>query len=189
MSNNLPIQLGLCCLNITLKKKMIPIYPSRKIIQRIIKERGIGELKRRVEQNIEDLIKMIHWNEKNGIKVFRLTSDLFPHKTNPNVENYTYDFVKDLLKEVGKISKQYDQRLTFHPGFHNVIGTPDEDTFQKTINDLNYHCEVLDLMEMDKHSVLVIHGGGVYGDKQKTLDRWCTNYDKIPMNIKKRLVL
>jgi len=189
MSDNKPVQLGLCCLNITLKNQIIPIYPSRKIIQRIIKERGICELKRRVYQNIEDLIKMIEWNEQNGIKVFRLTSELFPHKTNPNVEDYTYDFVKDNLLAVGDLSRKYNQRLTFHPGFHNVVGTPTEDTFQKTINDLNYHCEVLDMMKMDKHSVLVIHGGGVYDDKAKTLDRWCVNYYRLPINIQKRLVL
>ncbi len=189
MSENKPIQLGLCCLNITLKKEVPSIYPSRTIIQRIIKERGIAELKRRVEQNMEDLIKMIEWNEQNGIKVFRLTSELFPHKTNPNVENYTYDFVKLELKLAGDLAKKYNQRLTFHPGFHNVIGTPTENTFKKTIEDLNYHCEVLDLMGMDKHSIMVVHGGGIYNDKEKTLERWCENYQKLPDKIKNRLVL
>lgn len=189
MSTTKPIQLGLCCLNITLKKQCIPIYPSRTIIQRVIKEKGIGELKRRVEQNIQDLLKMIEWNEQNGIKVFRLTSDLFPHKTNPNVEDYTYDFVKSELLEAGLLAKKYNQRLTFHPGFHNVIGTPKEDVFRKTIADLQYHCEVLDLMQMDKHSVLVVHGGGIYQNKAETLDRWCHNYNRLPDIIKKRLVL
>ena len=41
---------------------------------------------------MEDTVKLIEWNEKNGIKVFRLSSQLFPHKTNPSVEDYTYDF-------------------------------------------------------------------------------------------------
>ena len=189
MSKNKPVQLGLCCLNITLKQRMIPIYPSRTIIQRIIVRDGIGELQRRVEQNIEDLIKMVIWNERNGIKVFRLSSNLFPHKTNPNVEDYTYDFVRDKLEKVGELSRRYNQRLTFHPGFHNVVGTPDESTFQTPIEDLNYHCEILDIMKMDKDSVLVIHGGGTYGNKQKTLDRWCDNYNRLPENIKRRLVL
>ena len=53
---------------------------------------------------MEDLIKMVIWNEINGIKVFRLSSDLFPHKTNPNVEDYTFDFVKVQLKKVGQLS-------------------------------------------------------------------------------------
>ena len=42
---------------------------------------------------------MIQWNEDNGIKVFRITSDLFPHKANPDVEDYTFDFAKDILKK------------------------------------------------------------------------------------------
>ena len=28
---------------------------------------------------------MMDWNEANGIKVFRLSSELFPHKSNPKV--------------------------------------------------------------------------------------------------------
>ena len=100
MSNNKSIQLGLCCLNITLRQAYPSIYPSRSIIQRIIKEKGLDEVKTRVIENCKDLIKMIEWNEKNGIKVFRITSDLFPHKANPDVENYDFDFAINLLKKL-----------------------------------------------------------------------------------------
>ena len=84
-SINRPIQLGLCCLNITLKGHKPPIYPSRKIIMRIIEERGMNELKSRILANLNDLLYMIRWNQENGIKVFRLSSELFMHKTNPKV--------------------------------------------------------------------------------------------------------
>ena len=48
---------------------------------------------------------------------------------------------------------------------------------------------MLDLMELDENSVMVIHGGGVYKNKEETIKRWCDNYLKLPENIKKRLVL
>ena len=58
---------------------------------------------------------MIEWNEQNGIKVFRLSSELFPHKTNPLVPSYTFDFAVDLLKQAGKLAKSYNQDLHFIP--------------------------------------------------------------------------
>ena len=42
---------------------------------------------------------------------------------------------------------------------------------------------------MGKNSVMVVHGGGIYGDKEKTKKRWCENYKKLPENVRKRLVL
>ena len=39
--------------------------------------------------------------------------------------------------------------------------------FQQTIYDLKYHADVLDLMRLDNNSVMVVHGGGLYGDKEK----------------------
>ena len=41
MSVNKPVQLGLCCMNMTLKAKP-PVYASRKIIVRIIDQKGIN---------------------------------------------------------------------------------------------------------------------------------------------------
>ena len=189
ISMNLPVQLGLCCMNTTLKKEKIPVYCSRRIIMRIIDEKGIDELKQRVIKNLQDLLKMIDWNEENGIKVFRLSSELFPHKTYPKVPDYDYDFAIDLLKQIGEKARKYNHRLTFHPGQYNVLASNTKKTYQQTIKHLTYHNEVLELMEMGKDSVMVIHGGGVYGEKEKTKLRWCENYQKLKKNIQDRLVL
>ena len=189
MSFNQQIQLGLCCMNTTLREGKPSIYASRRINQKTIREKGIEECKRRVIDNLKDIIKMIEWNEQNGIKVFRLSSDIFPHKANPNVENYSFDFAKDLLKEAGDLAKKYNQRITMHPGQYNVVGTPNEDVFHKTILDLDYQAELLDLMGMGKNSVMVVHGGGLYGDKVAAKDRWCKNYQRLPQRVKNRLVL
>ena len=189
MSENKSIQLGLCCLNTILRERSPPIYSSRRMIIRTIKEKGINALTDKIIQNLKDTIQLIRWNEINGIKVFRISSELFPHKSNPKIENYTFDFAIDLLKKIGKKAKKYNQRLTFHPGQYNVVGSPDKKCFEQTINDLSYHAEVLDLMELDQNSVMVVHGGGVYGDKEKTKERWCNQYQLLPENVKKRLVL
>ena len=149
MSENKPIQLGLCCLNTILRKQKPPVFASRKMIIRTVEEKGINTLKEKIIQNLKDVLTMMDWNEENGIKVFRLSSELFPHKSNPKVENYDFDFAKDLLKQIGEKSKKYNQRLTFHPGQYNVIVTPSEKAFKQTIADLSYHAEVLDLIELE----------------------------------------
>ena len=97
---------------------------------------------------------MIQWNEDNGIKVFRLSSELFPHKTNPEIEDYTFDFALEKLQRAGALARKYNQRITFHPGQYNVLGTPNESALKKTIDDLTYHATVLDLMGMDDKSLM-----------------------------------
>uniref|UniRef100_A0A6C0IXS4 Uncharacterized protein n=1 Tax=viral metagenome TaxID=1070528 RepID=A0A6C0IXS4_9ZZZZ len=189
MSLNKPVQLGLCCMNITLKNTDNPIYASRTMIQRKIKELGLDELKSRIIKNLIDLEKMIEWNEQNGIKVFRISSDLFPHKTNPDVESYDYDFAKPYLKKAGDLAKKYNQRITMHPGQYNVVGTPNKQSFKKTIDDLLYQATILDLMGMDNNSVMVVHGGGIYGDKELTKARWCKQFSELPKTVQNRLVL
>jgi len=184
-----PVQLGLCCMNTTLKKLKPSVYASRRIIVRIVDERGIEELKLRITKNLEDMLKMMDWNEENGIKVFRMSSEMFLHKTNPKVVEYDYDFAVDLLKQIGAKSKKYSQRLTFHPGQYNVLSSLTKRAYEQTIKDLTYHAEVLDLMDLGVDSVMVIHGGGVYKDKAGTKARWCDNYKKLEDKVRSRIVL
>ena len=189
MSENRPVQLGLCCMNSMLRSQKPSIFASRKMIIRSVEEKGIDALKEKIIQNLEDVLSLMDWNEQNGIKVFRLSSELFPHKSNPNVENYTFDFAHSLLKQIGERSRKYNQRLTFHPGQYNVVGSPNKQSFDQTNNDLTYHADVLDLMGMSQDSVMVVHGGGVYGNKEATLQRWCEQFKMLSENVQRRLVL
>lgn len=189
MSIPKPIQLGLCCINTELRAEKPPVFCSRKMIIRTIKEKGLDVLKEKILQNLSDAITMIRWNEENGIRVLRLSSELFPHKSNQQIEDYSFDFAHDLLKKVGDEAKKYNHRITFHPGQYNVVGTPTQAAFQQTIRDLSYHATVLDLMGMGVDSVMVVHGGGIYNDKQATIQRWCEQYMLLPDNVRNRLVL
>ena len=189
MSVNKPIQLGLCCLNIELRDRKPSVYCSRRMIIRSIEMKGIAALKTKIIYNLKDLLALISWNEENGIKVLRISSELFPHKSNPKVQDYSFDFAKPLLKQIGDKAKSLNHRLTFHPGQYNVVGTPDESKFKQTISDLTYHATVLDLMGLDHNSVMVVHGGGLYDSKEKTMERWCKQFKELPEIVQKRLVI
>lgn len=158
-------------------------------LSEIDKLAGIQKIKKLVIQNLKDGLKLIEWNSKNNISVMRLSSEIFPHKTNPRIRGYSYKFALPYLKELGDFAKKLNHRLTFHPGQFNVIGTPDDKIFNQTLLELKHHANLLDFMGMGKDSVMVIHGGGVYGDKEKTISRWIENFNKLPENVRSRLVL
>ena len=92
MSENKSIQLGLCCLNIELRECKPSVFSSRSVILKTLHEKGVDNLKAKIVENLQDVLIMMDWNEANGIKVFRLSSDLFPHKSNPKAEDYSLDF-------------------------------------------------------------------------------------------------
>ena len=183
------VRLGLCCLNTKLRDQKPPVFASRRMIVRTVLEQGVDVLKEKILQNLRDVITMIKWNEKHGIKVFRLSSELFPHKTNPAIPDYTFDFAVPLLQEIGNLARSLGHRLTFHPGQYNVVGTPDPARFKQTSDDLEYHATVLDIMGMGDDSVMVVHAGGLYGDKEATKERWCKQFMDLPDCVRRRLVL
>ncbi len=183
------IRLGLCCINTVLRAQKPPVFSSRSIILKTFETKGLGFLQERILQNLRDTLTMMDWNHQNGIHLFRLSSDLFPHKSNPRAPGYTFDFAIDLLKQIGDKSRELDMRLTFHPGQYNVIGTPHPEVFKHTVLELEYHADVLDLMGLGIDSVIVIHGGGIYGDKNSTKRRWCQQFRTLPDNVKSRIVL
>lgn len=136
---------------------------------------------------------MLKWNKAHHIDVMRLSSSLFPQFTNydliPESKRYNMDFAKEALKEVGNFALSNKMRLTFHPGQFNILASPNEKIIEKTILELKMHADIFDIMGLDNNSILTIHGGATYGDKESAINRWILNYKKLPENIKKRLVL
>ena len=205
MATNHNISLGLCCLNTVLReppkkdgKKQEPVFTSRTCRLQTLYEKGVDYLKELGFKNIEDLKKMITWNKENGIHVFRMSSEMFPHISNPKLflfdeekgrEYNSLEWAREKLAEVGQLAKSLGIRLTFHPGQFNQIGAKDDNVFIKTLVDLEWHARVLDMLGTD-NPVMVIHGGGTYGNKEETIKRWQENYKKrVPELIKRFLVL
>ncbi len=183
------LQLGLCCMNMGLREQKPPIFASRTLRIKTVTEQGVDELKSRALKNLDDLMTLIKWNQQHHIKVFRLSSDIFPHMSNPMLPFYGFQFAEEKLKAIGALANKYGQRLTFHPGQYNVLGTPNPKYLDKTIIELNRHAEILDLMDQGKNGVMVIHGGGMYGDKEATKRRWVENFGKLSPSAAERLVL
>lgn len=178
------INLGLCCINTELRKKNI--FNSRTTIR---KNFSIEKAKSLSLLNVKDLIPMIEYNHKNNIKCFRWSSDIFPHFTDTETTPYTIDFAKDDLQRAGQLAQQYSQRIVMHPGQYNQIGAKTASVFEKTIADLDHHAHILDTAGIDENGVVIVHGGGTYGDKESTKRRWIEQFDDLPSRVKRRLVI
>lgn len=178
------INLGLCCINTELRKENI--FNSRNCIRRTY---TIEKAKKLAIQNIKDLIPMIEYNHKNNIKCFRLSSNMFPRFTDSEVEKYDIDFAKPYLKKAGALAKKYGIRILMHPAQFNQVGAENNNVFQNTIFELSHHADILDEMGIDKNGVLIVHGGGRYGDKETTIKRWVQQYFLLPKKVRNRLVI
>lgn len=94
------------------------------------------------------------------------------------------------LQAAGAFAKAHNMRITVHPGQWTQLASPRDVVVDNAILELSYQCEMLDAMGVGNEGVMVIHMGGVYGDKAATLDRFRENYKtKVPDKVKQRLVL
>ena len=182
--------LGYACINMTLGKK--GITTNRSMIKRTFKEKGINYASELGIQNVRDLIEIIKWNEQNGIKLFRMSSDFFPWASEYNLSDLPhYHRISNLLKGAGHLAERYGQRLTAHPGPFNVLVSPKENVVLNTIKDLTTHGETFDLLGLSRtpYNKINIHIGASYGEKQATLERWMDNFRRLHPNTQKRLTL
>jgi len=185
------MKIGYACINSTLQAAG-GITTNRGMRQKTFNEKGLNYVSELALQNCRDLVTIVKWNEEMGIKLFRMSSDLFPWMTLYDFTDLPdYDKIANLLKGVGVLAKKYNHRLTFHPSHFNALGSPNPKVVEKTIKELNKHSNIMDLMGLSvtHYNKINIHVGGAYGDKQSALDRWCNNFDKLSDNTKLRLTI
>ena len=182
--------LGYCCINLNLRNK--PITVNRTCRKITFKQKGMAYVSSLALQNIRDLIEIVKWNEQNGFKVYRMSSDMFPWMSEYELKDLPdFQKISTLLKGVGNLALKYGQRLSFHPGPFNVLGSPNPTLVQKTIKELNQHAEIMDIMGLPQSHFypINIHCNGVYGDKMATMGRWASNYLNLSKSAQARLVV
>jgi len=126
------------------------------------------------------------------IKFLRLSSNVFPFASHAT---YGYRLKDDpsivsLLARVGALANRYSHRITTHPGQFTQLGSPKDSVVEASIRELVYHNEMLEGMGIGVDGVCIVHGGGVYGNKESTLERIkVTIEEKLPVEVRARLVL
>ncbi|KAJ4490928.1 UV-endonuclease UvdE-domain-containing protein [Lentinula aciculospora] len=185
-------RLGYACLNTILRNKRPAseaVFCSRTCRIDSIKKNGLDWVKELGRKNVQDLMTMIQWNEDNNIRFLRLSSEMFPFASH-SIYGYSLEYCAPLLAEAGALAKKYGHRLTTHPGQFTQLGSPKPGVIESSVRELQYHCQMLELMGVGPDGVTIVHGGGVYDDKPGTIERIKTTIrDVLPQHIKARLVL
>tara|TARA_B100000963_G_C22630215_1_gene674552 strand:- start:90 stop:1061 length:972 start_codon:yes stop_codon:yes gene_type:complete len=189
------MKLGYACVNTCLSNqpKSKRVTTNRSMIKRTFLERGIEYASKLSLENCRDLLYILRWNETNGIKFYRMSSDLFPWSSEYRLKDLPdYEEICYYLNEAGMFVDDHGHRITTHPGPFNVLGSPNENTVRKTIKELETHSEIFDLIGLPPtpYAKINIHVGGTYGgDFSGTAERWCNNFLKLSANCQNRITL
>ena len=195
------MNIGYACINMQLsypqqyggkEKGVKPITTGRSMIRRTFDTKGIDYASELTLANAMDLDKIMDWNILNGYNFFRITSGLAPWKS-----EYEWEDLKDLkriqmyLHSAGVKAGTHKIRITSHPGPFNVLTSPHEHVVQNCIGDLTDHAATFDMMGLSEtpYNKINIHIGGAYGDKPKSMERFCKNFERLPQSVQNRLTV
>jgi UV DNA damage endonuclease len=143
-------------------------------------------------KNVQDLKTIVKWNNEFNIKLFRVSSQVFPWMEEYEFTDLKdYPEIKELMLEIGEIATTNNQRLTMHPGPYHCLASPNPKVVKRSILGLHKHSEQFDMMgfEPSNYNKINIHVGGAYGDKEATLKRFCENFQLLNDSTKKKLVI
>ena len=173
-------------------KKENRITTNRSMVKKTFLERGLGYASENALLNAKDLIKVIKWNNDNGIKMYRMSSDIFPWASEYEFTDLPhFEEIRQALLEAGDEAKRCGQRITFHPSPYGVLASVRGDVVINAIKDLRQHAEIMDLMGLDQTHFypINIHVNTTQPTKEESAQRFCDNFHLLPDTVKKRLVV
>ena len=99
--------------------------------------------------NIESIKNLVDYvgDFPHGMRMVRLSSDILPAYTH---ESWSWfykqtDFINYAERhfaEVGRIAREKDVRISFHPGQFTVLASTDENVVQRSIEEFEYHADM-----------------------------------------------
>lgn len=175
------MSIGYACLNIG-----TPNTNIRSVMQRNATSEKLTEV---TAHNLQALEKMVDYNIANDIRLYRISSDLIPFGSSPVNTLDWPEIHKEAFERIGAKIRKSGMRVSLHPGQYTVLNSPTEDVVERAIEDLSYHDKILAALGTDSTNKIVLHVGGIYGDKEAAMDRFAENFQRLPESVKHRLII
>ena len=183
------IRLGLCCQFVE-----APIHfrsTTAACLMRLPREEALRKISRICLANSISLQASLEFCNQNQIGCFRVLSPILPCKTHPKC-GYSMDDLPDCdqiqngFEKAGQIAGKHHLRTTFHPDQFIVLNSPRPDVMHASVRELEYQAEVAEWIGAD---VIILHAGGIYGDKTKALDNLRAGIDLLSDKARSKLAL
>ena len=118
-------------------------------LNRQTKDRAVEKLWTLVKQNIEATRLLVEKvGSLNGnLRMVRLSSDLLPVYTEPTWcwfwrQPDVIAYAERHFAQVGRIARDRDVRLSFHPGQFTVLASDNDDVVNRSIEEFEYHVDM-----------------------------------------------
>lgn len=175
------MSIGYACLNIG-----TPNTNIRSVMQRNATSDKLTEV---TAHNLEALEKMVDYNITNDIHLYRISSDLIPFGSSPVNSLDWPEIHMEAFERIGAKIRNSGMRVSLHPGQYTVLNSPTEDVVERAITDLIYHDKILTALGTDTNNKIILHVGGIYGDKEVALERFAENFRRLPESVQNRLII
>lgn len=165
------IRLGLCC---AFRDQPIRFQTTTAAAMlRLSRKDRLSRIAGIIRSNAGMLLNALQFCASNGIGCFRINSQIFPLRTHPEVgykvpELPDGDEIVEAFRNCRRVASEEHVRLTFHPDQFVVLNSPKTTVVSGSLAELEYQAEVAEWVGAD---VIMIHGGGAYGDKTSALKR------------------
>ncbi|MEM2791024.1 MAG: UV DNA damage repair endonuclease UvsE [Thermofilaceae archaeon] len=124
------------------------------------------------KENLRDFIELLKLSCSMGLTIFRLGSNFIPFASHERFDESWLLEVESRLRLAAREVKRYGVRITMHPGQYVVLNSPRAKVVERSLRELAYHFWVLDTLNLPRESIVVVHLGGLYGDKWEALRRF-----------------
>lgn len=175
------INLGFACICQSIKTgsfKTTTITSASKLSE----QDRFNKLQQLTRQNFSNLYDIMKFNVENGIRLYRVSSDLAVLSTH-SICNY--DFTQDptvimLADKIKQMAVDNNIRLSIHISQFAVINTDKESVFQNTVTDLEYHYKLMQMLGIE---IFCIHVGGKTGGIELARQRFIDNFNRLPQHL------
>lgn len=155
----------------------------------ILPEKRLEKLKSVAASNLKDLETIIKYNIENNIHFYRITSALIPLVTHPEVGYWGHrEFLKKDFEYVGNLINYSNMRVDTHPDEFNVINSINPKVVENTKINLMRQAEWFEDFKYPLGK-MVIHVGGATNGKEAGIERFITNFNTFPKEIKSKLII
>ena len=175
------MKIGYACINLSLSCRSSRTFR--------LKSYSAQKMEETVGGNLSCLREQLQYNLEHDIRYFRISSDLVPFASHPVCDFPWQQAFAEEFAALGGFVRQHAMRVTMHPDQFILINPVDEDIYERSVKELVYHAEVLDLMGLDSTHKIQIHVGGVYGDREASMARFASRYRDLPLPVRRRLVV